>query len=243
MRPVVEHPENRDATEFRHPNLLDWIRETRSDLVVAGLTILRAYKCAGPQPQRCRTWGGFEPWRKLIAEALAYAGAVDVGLARIEGGVDRDDHTQALATLLIEFPKHCDCPVVRCGEKPRASKGKKSGLLVQEILDACYRQSDDPLESSQRDIRDALESFVTKTPRGAKPLATELGTALRKFDFKVVSVPVDGGREDEMEERRIVAEFDSNKKVWRRWVERLSGGVPSIAAPPDLSADREKTSM
>jgi hypothetical protein len=244
MRPVVEHPENRDASEFRHPDLLGWIRETRSDLVVHGLTILRAFKCAGPQPQRCRTWGGFEPWRKLIAEALVYAGAVDVGLARIEGGVDRDDNTQALATILVEFSKHCDCPVMRQGEKPRASKGSKSGLLVKEILDACYRSSDDPLDSSQRDIREALESLVTKTPRGAMPDATELGTALRKLDFKVVEVPVDGGRGDEMEGRRIFAEKDKNKKVWRRWVERLSGGAPSIAAPlSDPSGDREKVSM
>jgi hypothetical protein len=88
----VEHPEDRSG--FQHPDLRAWVRQERSRLVAACLTILRAYVVAGKPAHGLSRKGSFEAWDDLVRGALIWAGAGDPlgGQARIreEGDSDLD---------------------------------------------------------------------------------------------------------------------------------------------------------
>ncbi len=56
----LERPEERD--DFRHPSLIEWVRENRGSLVTASLTILRAYCVAGRPDMNLPAWGSYEAW-------------------------------------------------------------------------------------------------------------------------------------------------------------------------------------
>jgi hypothetical protein len=70
-----QHPEMR--TNYKHEQLIDWIKQVRPQLVRAALTILRAYQCAGQPKQKMRSWGSFEGWSAYVRASLVFAGCVD----------------------------------------------------------------------------------------------------------------------------------------------------------------------
>jgi DNA polymerase-1 len=71
----VPNPEDRPASDFAHPELREWTREHRPELVTAILTIIRAWYTAGcPAHERGSLMGSFEAWDKMISSILAYAG-------------------------------------------------------------------------------------------------------------------------------------------------------------------------
>jgi bifunctional DNA primase/polymerase-like protein len=71
--PRVEHPEER-SFEIK-PR--EYVLQHRAELVVAALTILRAYHVAGLPDQGLSVFGRFEDWSDLIRSALVWAGEVD----------------------------------------------------------------------------------------------------------------------------------------------------------------------
>ena len=75
-----EHPEER---EFKR-DLYDWIPRHRSQLVTAGLTILRAYLAAGKPKQPMKALGGFEDWSNTVRAALIWLGEADPNVGRAE---------------------------------------------------------------------------------------------------------------------------------------------------------------
>jgi hypothetical protein len=93
-----ERPEER--TDFRHPDLLGWVRENRGRLLVAGLTILAAYCRAGRPKQGTKAWGSFEGWSDLVRSAVVWAGLPDPGLARAALAERSDTEAQALKGLI-----------------------------------------------------------------------------------------------------------------------------------------------
>jgi hypothetical protein len=66
----VEHPEER--TGFRHPNLLAWERDNRTEIVAAALTLARAWHLAG-RPYSGPTHGRFENWAHVVGGILEVA--------------------------------------------------------------------------------------------------------------------------------------------------------------------------
>jgi hypothetical protein len=70
-----ERPEQR--TDFAVPDLLGWARETRTELLIGALTILRNYCSAGRPPQEMSGWGGFEGWSSLVRAAIIWVGLPD----------------------------------------------------------------------------------------------------------------------------------------------------------------------
>lgn len=99
----LEDPENR--TDFRHADLRAWTLEHRPALVVAGLTILRAFVAAGRTETGVPAWGSFEGWSRLVAGSLAWVSGVDVQGARIQDDADVDPVAGALGALLATFPE------------------------------------------------------------------------------------------------------------------------------------------
>lgn len=94
--------------DFRHPDLLRWIRENRGRLIAAALTLGVAWVRAGcPEPERVPPLGGFEGWRHVVGGILEHAGvgefmgnAMDVFL---EGDTDLRQWEGFLSAVFDEF--------------------------------------------------------------------------------------------------------------------------------------------
>ncbi|MCC6738417.1 MAG: hypothetical protein IT452_05180 [Planctomycetia bacterium] len=106
-----ERPEEHSG--FKHPNLLEWVRENRPRLVVAGLTILRAFDVAGrPQAPTLSPFGSFEAWSALIRSCLIWLGEEDPTLGREELRERADPVREAQAELMQAwFERYGDQPI------------------------------------------------------------------------------------------------------------------------------------
>jgi putative DNA primase/helicase len=69
----IEQPWLRKAESFQIPDLRGWVAEHRAELVVACLTIVRAWIVAG-RPQGSATLGMFEPWARTMSGIFDVAG-------------------------------------------------------------------------------------------------------------------------------------------------------------------------
>jgi hypothetical protein len=92
----VERPEER---RFRIQNLKRYILEHRRELVIAALTILRAYVVAGRPDQSLKPWGGFDEWSRTIRAPLVWLGMADPCDGRQHVLEDDPDREQASALL------------------------------------------------------------------------------------------------------------------------------------------------
>jgi len=155
LDPKVEHPEDRT---FQRDNLLGYIEERRPQLVVAGLTVLRAFVVAGRPSHGLTVKGSFEGWDRLVRGAVIWAGGIDP-----LGGVQRireqsDDDLERIRALLVAWHT-------------------SMGAMPMTIADAIRHAENAP------DLRDALASFC----RTGRPEAKPLGYAFRKLAGRVVA--------------------------------------------------------
>lgn len=72
--PRVEHPEQR---RFYGPPLREWVLARRRDLVVALLTLARAYLAAGEPRPDLPEFGSFGQWSRLVRFPLIHVGYAD----------------------------------------------------------------------------------------------------------------------------------------------------------------------
>jgi hypothetical protein len=89
----VERPEHRGG--FKIPRLLAWCQQHRPRLVVAALTVLRAFLAAGSPGGGLTPLGSFEEWSALVRSALVWLDAPDPAsrqeALREEADVGADD--------------------------------------------------------------------------------------------------------------------------------------------------------
>ena len=83
-----ENPEQK--ADFKHGELLEWVRENRGRLLAAALTILSAYWRAGRPKMHLKPWGSYESWTATIRNAVVWVGMKDPGDTR-EGLASRSD--------------------------------------------------------------------------------------------------------------------------------------------------------
>jgi hypothetical protein len=157
-----ERPERRQ--DFKHPQLLAWVGENRGRLLVAALTVLRAYCVAGRPQQNLTAWGSFEGWSSLVRQAIVWAGQKDPGQSRLQLEEDADTTAQAMAVMLE-------------GWELMDTKGE--GLLAADVLDRLYKNPPAPVPDWHRLMRDALESLL------GRPDAHRLGYKLRAYRRRV----------------------------------------------------------
>ena len=69
--PDVEHPEHR--ADFRHPDLEQWVRQHRGELLGSVLTIWRNWIAKG-RPEADAGMGSFDRWARTVGGALEAAG-------------------------------------------------------------------------------------------------------------------------------------------------------------------------
>ncbi len=99
LDPGVENPEERK--NFKYKNVLRTVAERRSELVVAALTILRAFHLAGlPQDANAKTFGSFEDWSERIRHCLIWLGLQDPCLGREEIREQSDQDRDAVLSFL-----------------------------------------------------------------------------------------------------------------------------------------------
>ncbi len=72
LEPAEEAPWERG--EWRHPDLLGWVREHRPELVWACLTLWQAWLAAGRPLWRAETMGSYERWAQVMGGVLEVAG-------------------------------------------------------------------------------------------------------------------------------------------------------------------------
>lgn len=100
------HEAPEDRNDFRHSDLLGWVRDNRPRLAVAALIILRAYFVAGRPKQAGGEWGSFESWSALIRGSLVWAGAADPLPTRVTATAN--DDARALLAMLITGIEEAD---------------------------------------------------------------------------------------------------------------------------------------
>lgn len=75
LKPLSPNPENRTSSDFEHPEFEAWTGEVRKELLVAVLTLIRAWYAAGkPRPSKEPSFGSYEVWESLVRGILEYAG-------------------------------------------------------------------------------------------------------------------------------------------------------------------------
>lgn len=96
LKPTSPNPENRTASDFRHPDFEEWTSEIRKDLLVAVLTVIRGWYAAGkPRPSKEASFGSFEIWESLIRGVLEYAG--------VEGFLDNQQEFRGSSSATLEY--------------------------------------------------------------------------------------------------------------------------------------------
>jgi hypothetical protein len=220
LKPRLESEEERpeDRGNWKHHPLLAWVSENRARLVVAALTILRAWVVAGRPRRECKTWGSFEEWAALIPPAIVYAGGADPMQCRLSELGEESPDRAALRTLLELWPKLAP-----------------TGMTIKVALGILY--PDDHRGHEPNDgfaaLREALEVLAPTMP-GKPPTARKLGDALRQLKGKVIG------------DRRLLGKPDRNGiTVWSVFAgSEGSCGVspnPSRATCQAISRDTDET--
>lgn len=155
IEPDTEDPTKRTA--FAHDDLVGWVKAERERLIVAALTILRAYACKGYPSAGTGVMQSFHAWSKLIPGAIVYVGGPNVieTVGTAEAGSDEAAAVSAVIKLL---------PIV-CG---------KHAMSSREILSLMYAASGEHADQ----LKEAVELLAPPKGNGeTKPQA--LGIALR----------------------------------------------------------------
>jgi len=154
---VNENPGAR--TDFKHPDLLAYLKNHRRELVAAALSVPAAFIKAGRPQQAINAWGGFDGWNDLVRASIVAAGLPDPD-TRAQVAEDADDDTSLLRQLLGAWPG-----------------GDWNVTALVKILHATRFDEPDPMP----DLREA----VAELPGQDKSLA--LGRVLRDARGRVLS--------------------------------------------------------
>lgn len=159
----LENPEQRE--DFKHANLLGWVRDERSRLLSSALTILYAYCRAGRPGQNLKPWGSSEEWSDLVRQALVWAGMADPGETREELARSSDREAAAIRALIQGW-----------GELDPDGTGFTAAKLLERLEKA--PEDYDLLRSAILDLCPA--------PAGKLPSPRSLGNKLRHARGRVV---------------------------------------------------------
>jgi len=143
--PREEHPENR--TEFLHGDLLGWTTANRAALVVAALTVLRAWFVAGRPRAAGGAYGSFEEWHATIVQVVTWVGFPDPMTVR-EGIEERNDSGKAALVHIVEAWQGT------FGQK--ATTAKQIFERLQESAYGELRESFRALTSNDKDLTSRL---------------------------------------------------------------------------------------
>jgi len=195
LDPKMEHPEERD--DFTHNPLPPWIHTNRPRLVMAAVTILKAFFETGCPAQDIKPIGSFEQWSDFVRQALIWAGEADPAHGRSEIETTSDPQYEALATLLQAW---------------HTCYGAREAVTLKQVLEDIRRNAQhvgpDTTANQWNDLQDALSSCDPKYD-GKTLRSDPISYKLRAWQGRVI---------DSM--RLVTAGKDrTNKTLWQ--VERF----------------------
>jgi hypothetical protein len=169
-----EQPEDRDPTLFRHPDLLQWVREQRPRLVAAALTVLRAYVVAGRPAQKCR-FGSFESWAGLVASAIVWAGYADPCTTRQAVEENAGSDRSKLGAVLVAW------------EEQYGSDPQKLATVLRTIDDEAREARKEGTATDTLPLTALEDAFTGLSNDGRRPSPQQLGKLLGHLRGRVVN--------------------------------------------------------
>ena len=170
LDPQMEKPEERE--HFQHTPLLPWLQRARPRLVVAALTMVRAYFEAGCPAQGVKPLGSFEPWSTLIRQTLVWAGEADPCEGRKDIEATNNPEYEALDGLLHAW---------------HACYRTKAVTLKHVVQDIGLRAGSTPGQTTNEwhDLQDAISAFDARY--AGKGLNTRaIGDAFRRIEGRII---------------------------------------------------------
>jgi len=150
----VERPELRGFDN----SPINLIRADRGRFVSACLTVLRSFHVAG-RPQQATPLGGFEPWSRLVRDALIWLGEADP--------VSSMEAVRALDQELSNLGRVVSAWHARFGEEPVLARQ----IAEPDTVDSAFAEA-----TSYTELREALEAAIpSKSALSAKSLGEWLG--------------------------------------------------------------------
>jgi putative DNA primase/helicase len=192
----LERPELRPRSDFLHPDLLEWVAEERANLLGAALTVLSTYLQAEQPSTGLHPLGSFEPWSRVVRDALAWLGLGDVAelvASQDEEADPRDGAHRQLLDELTHFPE---------------------GLSASDMIEQATCSLPNVV------IRDALLELCPS--KGGVFEVRRVGFALRELRNRVKGIS--GGRAAKLV--RLGKSDDSHSKKAVRWGAKLTGNTP-----------------
>jgi hypothetical protein len=174
LDPQVERPEERGG--FQHSPLLEWVQAERTKLVVAGLTLLKAFFHAEcPKQDNIPEFGSFEQWANLIRHGVVWCGFPDPCEGRKTLEAESDTGFEALATLL-----HC------WGECYQDTQANTLKSVLQDVEQRKTPTPDAVTPGNEWNaLYDALVAYDSKYD-GKRLDTTRIGNALRTIEGRIV---------------------------------------------------------
>ena len=145
----VDKPWERDASQFRHPDIIEWVRNNRGEILANALTLARAWYVAGKPKGSTKPLGSFESWTKILSGMLEYAGITGL----LENAADLAERDAGSDEWTFFLAKWHDI----FGPKP---------ILMKELLNELWRDED---------LAEVMPEKVAEALRGAKTRGAGIG--------------------------------------------------------------------
>lgn len=168
---LVEHerPWLRPETDFRHHPLEPWILEERPRLVVAVLTLVRAWIRAGRPRGSQPTLGSFEAWSRFVPDAIEWAGGANPLERSVSSPEEGETDEDKAFRIVLKGMRRLD--------------PDGHGLTAKDIRKRLYPGDKPPgadvPPDGFDDLREALETAVAKKNIRGVPDGHGLGLWLR----------------------------------------------------------------
>jgi putative DNA primase/helicase len=162
----VERPEERVFEE----NFEETIAQNRTQLVVAALTMLRAYHVAG-RPKQTIPLGGFEQWSRLVRDALIWVRCADP-VSTQQQLRDNDPQRARLFTVMELWG-------AMFGEDRVTAKEAVRAVAHTDTWDPNETEEQKAARETRRQLRQDFESALMEIAGEGKTISTRrLGTWL-----------------------------------------------------------------
>lgn len=162
LDPQIEHPEERSFDV----DLREYIPANRSELVFAGLTLLRAYHVAGRPKQNIKQFGRFEEWSNWIRSALIWIGMADPCETRSEIE-DNDPIRIAFTALFCNWYEAFQENPQKIKEVISFASDSVNGELAETLKESLLELASDRKDGiNQRVLAKKLGSFKNRIEGG-----------------------------------------------------------------------------
>ncbi len=123
LDPGVEHPWEREG--FRHPDLLQWVKRYRSELIWAVVVLVRYWVAKGRPMGTPVVLGGFEDWTRVTAGVLESAGYQNFMANSIEYYEQADWEDQAIRKFVDDWEEKFGNILVKVAELVEVAQGNE----------------------------------------------------------------------------------------------------------------------